>query len=444
MSTALNCALFPNMKQSRLLHNIVSLGTLQIVNSVSLLATIPFVTRALGVVLWGKVTFVLLVINYLLWMTNWGFPFSATRKIAMNRDDTLARSEIFMATWVGQWILAVLVIIVLMGLLAFAPFFSAYRALYIYGIGLIVGTVLFPSWFLTGLEMMKELALFQSIPQILSVPAIILLVRHPKDASLYIGINAAVSLLSGLLALIWIQSKLHIRWSFPGFGSVYEELKDGSALFASAMWNNLYIKITPTALGILAGPAALGIFNLASRPLGLARSVLTPINNAVFPRMSRLYVRDHANAARILRLSGAIITLVCAAISFSLLLFAHPIVSFLGGAKFEQSAGVLRWLSPFPLAMGLAFFFGFQVMIPAGKIKAYTKIIAAAGCLNLIAIFPLVRWMGVDGAAIAMLLMESFAAIAMFFYSKRNGFFLYRGSVQNAASNIPEVTVPGE
>src|SRR5437879_13462413 len=98
------------MSQPRLLHNIAALGSLQIANYILGLVTIPIVTRALGVESWGHVAFAQVVLNYFIWVTNWGFYLSATRKVAANRGNIAALSEIFMGTWAAQWALGLLVI----------------------------------------------------------------------------------------------------------------------------------------------------------------------------------------------------------------------------------------------------------------------------------------------------------------------------------------------
>jgi PST family polysaccharide transporter len=412
------------MTQPRLLHNIAALGVLQAVNYLLVLITLPVVTRALGVESWGNVAFVLLILNYLLWVTNWSFHLSATRKIAANHADPSAVSQIFMATWAAQWILASIVLITLAAIVILAPIPAADRWLYILGSGLVIGNVLFPSWFLNGLEKMKEAAIMQIIAKVPTVPLIIALVNDKDDGALYIAINALSAVLTGLLALAWIRAHLSVRWFWPGWVRVYGELRDGAALFATTAWISLYSNVAPTVLAVLVGPVAVGIYTLADRARAAAQAVLAPVTQALYPRMSRLYITDRSEAARLISRSGLLIASVSGLISIGLWALADPIIFILGGIEFHHAADLLRWLAPVPMMMGLSALFGTQIMLPAGKAHVYNMTYALAGILNFTLIIPLISWRGVVGAPMSALITESFVTTMMCVYLLKNGFLL--------------------
>jgi len=411
------------MKPPKLLHNIAALGSVQVANLVLPLITLPYVTRQLGVEAWGQVAFAQIVLSYFSVITNWGFTWSGTRKIAAIRDDLSQLSAVFMATWFAQWFLALITSLILLLLIAFVPTFHKDAALYLYGIGLIISGVLFPIWFLNGLERMKAVAAIQITGRIVVVPLIFLFIHSPKDAPLIIAFNAAGGLITGVVTVIWMKKNIDLRWHRPGVVQVWQELKEGGAIFASTVWIGLYTTLTPFILGMMAGPVAVGYFTLADRVRQAALSALGPVSQALFPRMSHLFVHDPGQAKRLFKLSGLGIAGISGLVSIVLWLFAEPIVFLLGGEKFMPATAILKWLAPLPFIIALSNLFGVQVMLPNHRNKAFNVILSVAGAISLGMIFPFILWKGAEGAAINTFLIECFVTLAMGIYLMKKGFF---------------------
>ena len=81
-----------------LMVNVASLGILQLANYIIPIIIIPFVVRALGVEIFGKVSYAQNIITYLTIVVNYGFEYSATQDVAINRDDRNKLSTVFWTT----------------------------------------------------------------------------------------------------------------------------------------------------------------------------------------------------------------------------------------------------------------------------------------------------------------------------------------------------------
>ncbi len=365
----------------------------------------------------------LLVISYLIAVTNWGFNLSATRKVSVSRAEHSNLTDIFMVTWSAQWILCALVIVILGGLVVFSPFFSKDRLLYVYGTGLVIGNVMQSAWFFNGMERIRDLAVIQLATKLPSVLLILIFVNDPGDAYVVMGINAATSVMAGVLAVLWIGTVIGISWAKPRWRSMRAELKDGAGLFASTMCTNLYGALAPTLLGLLIGPLALGYYNLADRARGAATTLIHPLTHALFPRMSHLFAHSHAQASRLLWLTGKIVMVVSGLMSMCLFILAGPIIALLGGDQFGAAKQVLEWLSPLPLLTTLSSFFIHQIIIPAEETKRYYGIIIIAGCVGLIVVVPLIVVKEAIGAALAVLVTEGVLfALLLVVIRKHRGF----------------------
>lgn len=407
----------------KIIHNITALVSVQVIGYVLPLITLPYVTRVLGVAGWGTVAWTQIVLGYFALLTNWGFMWSGTRKVARLRSSPEELSQTFYAILFAQWLLGAVAIILLLILISFVPLFRQFTPYYLFGIGIIGGNVLFPIWFLNGLELMKQVAVVQILTRLAAVPLIFAIIKKPQDAPLMIAIYAATNICGGIFSLLWIRRNLNLIWRMPRWTEIFGELREGGVLFASTAWIGLYTTLTPTILGVVAGPAAVGYYALADRLRQLAQSVMKPISDALFPRMSHLFANDAADARRLLLQSCAIILPMAAVMSIVLSVAAGPIVTLLAGAKFKAAIPVLRWLAPLPFIIAISNVFGVQIMLPRLKSKAFNRILAAAGFLSLIAILPLIRRWGAEGAAMNSFGVECFVTLSMGFYLWRTGFF---------------------
>jgi O-antigen/teichoic acid export membrane protein len=412
------------MSNPRLRQNIVALGVLHIINVALTFVTMPYLLRVLGAEEWGRIVFVQMILNYLSWITNWGFYQSAVRKISANRESSTSINSIYMSTWAAQWILLGVSLILLLALVQWLPRFSSDVSLYLSGIGLVVANVLTPLWFLNGLEHIRESAFIQIAQKVLAIPLIFVFVESAEDASTYIAINAICALFVGFISLLWIKQKFALSFSRPKIKCIRNELAEGSSLFLSSVWGNLNATLIPMVLGLVAGNTALGFYNVADRVRGATIAILHPITHALFPRMCNLYATNRDNAVRMLKQSWIIISLLSISLSIVSLLFAEQILSVLGGADFMHSTKILQWFSLSIFVTTLSEYFIYQIIIPAQKYIFFQISIFATLALNAVFVYPFVFLFGAEGAAVLLLISESFLTTILLVAIVKNRFYL--------------------
>ena len=405
-------------QNTRLLHNIAALGSVQVVSNLLPLITLPYVTRVLGAEAWGTVAMVQVVIGYFTMVTNWGFGMSGTRKVAAHRNDPDQLSEIFFAAWAGQWLISVVAILMLGLFVVFVPFFNQHAVFYLFGIGGIISSVLFPVWFLNGMERMREVATIQIATRAVAVPLIFLLIQGPEDAPLMLAIGAITGMLGGTITILWMRRKLGLTWRWPSQSRAIHELREGAAIFGSTVWISLYTTLTPLLLGVFASHAAVGYYTLADRVRLLTQSALSPISQALFPRMSHLFKTDVMKAHALLKKSSRLILLMSALASVSLWILAEYIVILLAGEQFRPAISVLHWLAPLPFVISLSNIFGVQYLISTGKINLANRVLAIAGTLGIITLPLAIIYYQEIGAALATLIIEVFVTCGFYYYTQ--------------------------
>lgn len=400
---------------------------LQVANFLLPLVTLPYLTRVLGVGNFGLVVFVQAVMQYFVLLTGWGFSWSAARRISAQRSDQAAVDGIYSASWTAQFFLLMCSAILLALLVVFIPSIRQHADLYLWGFTAVIGSVFFPVWLLQGLEKMRAAAAVQLIARVSTLPAYFLFVRDAGDADVVVALNGVTTLLTGFLAIFWIRHNSIAQWRHPSAGEVWRALRGGASIFVSQAWVSFYTALTPILLGAIAGTSAVGVFNLADKFRAALLAALSPLSQALFPRMSYLFGHDSGAALRVLRKSGAVLV-VCAAVG-GIVLFAWSdfVIAMFGGDSFKESANVLKWLSPVPIVVVGSNICGLQIMLPLNKDRAFGAILGVAGGVSLLITVPMIAWQGAVGAAVAIFFTEFFVTAAMVAYLRRLDFFRRRG-----------------
>lgn len=415
----------------RLRRNIVALGIVQISNYIFPLITLPYLTRVLGAEAYGKVAFAQALIAYFVLFVDYGFSWSATRDVAAYRSDPERLNNIFAATWGAQWLLIVLAAIALTTIVILSDQLRSDAKLYLAAFTTVVGVALFPSWFLQGLERMQVVAVLQLLTRVGTLVPIFLFIHCPKDAFWLLIIQGSGAIVGGVLALYWLFSKSILKWRRPAWSEILGALRDGGALFASRIAISAYTVLIPLSLGWVAGPVALAYFSFADKLRGAAQSLITPLSQSLFPRMSNLVKANSAGVHELVQRSALVVLVVAGLASLALWVFSDWLVILLGGRQFLPAAAVLRWLAPLPLIIGFSNIFGVQIMIPYGLNRLFNAVLISAAVLALLVVIPMTYYFGAVGAAQTVLFIEMWVVISMGALLWRKSFFksLWRANV---------------
>ncbi|QGU31762.1 flippase [Thermochromatium tepidum] len=402
--------------------NIAAMGVVQISNYVIPLITLPYLTRVLGAEAFGKVAFAQVVMTYFVLLVDYGFSWSATRKVAANRSDPAEVNRIFAATWVAQWLLVLLAAVIAAGVIMVTDRLRPDAPLYAAAFITVIASALFPIWFLQGLERLQVVAALQLLTRGLALIPIFLLIRQPSDAIWVLIIQGGAAMLAGVLSLWWIHRQSIVAWYRPRWPEIRGVLREGGALFGSRVSISLYTTLVPLVLGWVAGPVALAYFNLADKLRSAAQSLLVPLSQALFPRMSHLVQNDGEAAYTLIKRSALAVVLIAGSASLSLWALSDWLILLLGGQDFAPAAQVLRWLAPLPLVIGLSNVLGVQIMLPHGINRGFNLILASAAAISLLLIGPMAQHWGAPGAAQTMLLVELWVTGSMAVLLWRKGY----------------------
>ncbi|MBN3737860.1 oligosaccharide flippase family protein [Burkholderia seminalis] len=398
--------------------NFALLFALQISTYVVPLVTLPLLTRVLGPLQYGRLSFVLAVTTYFINLANYSFDLTATPRVAL-ADGRMERSRIFWATVSAQWAITAAGFVVLVALTLLIPHFAAERTALLIGFGMAVGAALTPGWYFQGIQKLSVYSVTVVVYRACSVIAFFLWVRTPDDLLHAVAINAAVPLLCGVTLLAYLFFRREVESVRLRFADIAAALKGGSQVFLASTSISFYASTNTVLLSIVSGSVAAGYFAAGDKLIRAAVGLLQPLRAATYPHVTYLmhHARDDAFAflRKLIVLQGAAVL----AMSATIYLSAPFVVQILYGSSFAPTVGVLHCLALVPFMACMTDLFGVQTMLPMGMKRAFSIILISSGALNVTLLPPLAMLFAERGAAIAVLIAETAVAVALAYVLRR-------------------------
>jgi O-antigen/teichoic acid export membrane protein len=411
-------------------ENIAALSVLQILCYITPLLTVPYLVRVLKPPQFGLLSFAQGIVLCFDLITDYGFNFTATRAIASQRHDPFSVSRIF---WSTLWAKAMLMLgsgAVLMLLVTFIPKLHETAGLYDVSFLYVIGTAIFPVWLFQGLEQMKISAIALGAARILTVPALFLYVKHEQDYVIAAGIQASVQVTATVFVVPILLRHMRLRWHRPSLADITQAFKAGWPLFASGSALYLCTSSATVVLGFVAGRTAVGYYSAAEKLVKACISLLSPISQALYPRIAAVKAASAFSALQLIRKSFLGIGALSLCASLATLLLAGPVCHVVLGQSFTRSIQVLQWLSPLPFLFGLMSVFGTQTMLifEMDSMMCWVMLGGAAVGIPLVAVLS--SLFGAVGAAAAVTTLAAIIVLTMFLILRIRGLHVWRWSEQ--------------
>lgn len=328
---------------SNIVKNISSLYSIQIINYLFPLLTIPYFTRTLGVEGYGKLVLAQSIALYGAAIINYGFSLSATRKIAIVRNNSAEVTNIVTNTVSGMVVLSLLVIILIFLCEALGAFYPIRTLIFEVLLLTLVSGWNF-QWYFRGIEKMEYLAMLEAFNKALFTISIFILVKNRNDEGLILGLQSLFILLSTIIGLVLLRR--HVFLKNVSFLAGAKTLVEGKETFIFTSLATIHSNIPVVLIAYLASPAFAGIFAGAYKlTKQIMLTLAQPVWDALYPRLSYSlhsseYVFRQKEVYRILLLNLAF------GVFYTVILFfcAEPVIRIIFGDEFVQGRAVVQVL----------------------------------------------------------------------------------------------------
>lgn len=371
--------------------NMVALGAVQFANYLIPLIIIPFVTRALGVDMFGRVCYAQNIVSYLAILINFGFDYSATQDVAIHKGDKRAVGVIFRTVMVSKAVLFA-VSIGVMGVLyaVYAPV-HADPVLYAWAALFNLGYVLFPTWLYQGMEDMGRMSVMNFVTKLTGAVLIIAVVREAEDYVAYMAILSAVYVVVGCVALMYAVRHYGVLESRTRDGALSRAIiRKSCPIFVTTLAGSLYNAMGLTLLGAMMSAAEVGVY-AGSQKVILACVMLTSMSFsvAIFPKMSRLFEENRADGWRFFGRAMGLAIAVGLCMTPCIWLLAPLAVKILLGSGFEEAVVQIRWMSGLPLLVLIGTMLTVQGLYGTQQQRWAPIVVVLSGCISV----ALNRWL---------------------------------------------------
>ncbi|MCK3658642.1 hypothetical protein A4G18_07960 [Pasteurellaceae bacterium Pebbles2] len=249
------------------------------------LITYPYLIHKLGHSQYGVIAYSQAIVGYLGLIINFGFTATATKDIALNRDNEQECYKIASNVFLCKALLCIISLSLYILAIVTIPWLKEYQLLhFVASIGLL-GNWLFPDWFFQGVERMLFITYATLFSKILGVLSIFVLIEGPQHIIRVVWIYSLSNVLMGLLGFYFfcriISFSILIKLDFQ---EVKNQFVKGFSYFGASIIANLKEYITIFIIGAWFNYQLVAIYDIARKIISVLIMPLSALARAVFPR----------------------------------------------------------------------------------------------------------------------------------------------------------------
>ena len=371
-----------SLPEKALVRNTAALYAVQFCRKLLPLVSVPFLARILGPAGWGRVAFVQAFGDLMVVLIEFGFNLSATRDVARERDNPDTCRDVVSGVLGAQVVLAAAAVFAAVVAAIVVPDLRNDPKLLASGILYGLAQGLMPLWFYQGLERMGIVAALEISGKLAGLAGLLLFVRSPQDGWKVLLLQALPPALCAVAG--FLLARKFIAFRMPTRALVVDAIRRGWPMFLFRSGIGLCAMANTLVLGLCAPPVIVGYYAAADKISRAVSGLLTPIREALYPRLSHLVRRSEADAAR-LAWPIAIVTVIGGLfLGLGLYVFAPKLLTILMGPQFAPAVPVLRVLATLPLVLAITESVGLQWLLPRGKDGVVNQAFLTVGVLNLL------------------------------------------------------------
>lgn len=383
--------------------------------------TFPYVSRVLGPEYLGRVNFFASLASYFVVIAYFGVPTHATRMVARLRNDHSAVSKFSSnvlliaasTSFVSFWLYGLV--------LAFVPGVRTDIPLFlVYGLQILVVPVS-TDWAFQGYEAFRPRAIRIIAVKVLTVAALFILVRSPRDYLTYAAIPVVGFLLEAAITITYSKRFFfHVGLRYISRTEVFGTIPRLLSALLIGVVSTSFTTIDKVMLGVLSTDTNVGYYVPADRLIRMLSALSVAVSNVIFPRAAHsLHSEGTDDFEQLQSRTLSLFLLMGLPLVVGVAFLGGDLIRLFAGLQYAQSVPTLQILSPLILIESLGLVFGLQILYLSGKEIAYiltiVMAIVAAVLLNLV----FIPQYGAPGAAIATTLSGTVSLAAQMVFARK-------------------------
>jgi PST family polysaccharide transporter len=342
--------------------------------------TFPYLARVLGPSGWGSVVFAQAIGSVIAIFVEYGFDLSASRETSRHRQEPGRLSELISGVLGAKFVLAALcvcgAIISRRYTHHIAPSLALFWSSTIWGVCQGINML----WYFQGLERMRLASVLEIGGKVVATLSIFVLVHNPDDGWKVMAAQCVGCVVAHGVTVVLAYREVGFAW--PTFSSVGRALRLGWSMFLFRAAQGLTGSLNGLVLGFVAPMAALGQYAGAERISRIFQQGLWPVNQALYPKLTKQMHERRADAMKMVRLSLCFLGGLGLLFGVALFLGAPLLVHVVLGDAFHGSVAALRVFSLWIPLVALSTVITFQLLLPNQMDYQFNVVIFTAGLLG--------------------------------------------------------------
>ncbi len=389
-----------------LFENFLSLSILQGLNYILPLVTFPYLVRVVGVEKFGLLSFATATIAYFQIITDYGFNLSATREVAIHRENKEKLQEIFSSVMIIKMGLLIVSLVLMSGLVFGFSKFRQDWPIYYLSFGMVLGQVLFPVWFFQGMERMRYITLLNILAKGLFTVAIFVFVRTQEDFWKVPLLNSIGFVIAGIVSLWLVYRYWAILVRPVSKASIVNQLREGWHIFVSTIFSSFYRNTNVVILGLFTTNELVGYYSISEKILKIVQSLQDVVGNTLFPYFNKQLKKDSQYFFRFNKKYFNIIIFIYLSLFLLLFISSKYIIFIIIGFYSSVAEWNMKILSPVVFLGGLSYYFGILGMLSMNYKQYFKKYIIITGIISILLCLMIIKIVPTLGGSITLLLSE--------------------------------------
>jgi PST family polysaccharide transporter len=389
---------------------------LHITNIIVPLLLFPYLIRVLGIDTFGLWSFVLGIMNYLIILIDFGFDLTATKKVALYKDNQEELNKIFSRVFTIKLLLIVISFFVVV-VVTLSNKYSPESALFYLAFGMVAGQALFPGWFFQGVEKMFYITVINVVSKITFALLIIFFVKDTSDIYLAAIFNSLGYILAGIVSIYFVYKHFSIRFIPQTIDSLKPCFWDTWYVFLSKATVSLYTSVNIIILGFMTNNITVSYYAIASKIFYATVGFVEPALQALYPRFIKMHSNSKENFFEMNEKLTKFILLVMFPISASMFYFSTEILQIVTGQEeIEPVFDLVLKIYAIVIAIAPLASQYTRMLVAVDQTKLMNKIVLVAGVINMIAAPLLIHFFGLEGFSYLLLFLGFYIVITKWYF----------------------------
>ena len=367
----------------KIFNNTIMLMIFQISKILFPFITLPYLTRVLSTEVYGSVTYVKTVMNYMQILVDFGFVLSATKAIVKTKNNKEDMEYIVGDTMMARIILGILGFLAVLILIFCLPILRANILYTVLSYIVVFESIFLMDFLFRGIEKMHVITIRFILMKTISTIFTFFLIKNNENMMLIPILDIISSTLAIILVLFEIK-KMKIRMKFSTVKKVLLSIKESFVYFLSNVASTSFNAFSTIVIGIYINATEVAYWGLCMQIIGSIQACYNPISDGIYPEMIRS--KKSSLIKKVVKIFFPIVAIGCV-----LAYIMAPLVfRILGGEEYLKAVPIFRILIPTLFFGFFAIILGWPTLGAIGKNKETTLSTIISIIVNIVLLVILI------------------------------------------------------